>query len=122
MGGAEVGIPHLSPILIATPTNWRSESLSPDVQAQIVGLHRDGINAADGWALFWYARNSLFFSQQMEGHKRCLLVIYAKPVDDPAYLSAILRKLGIECGSLTEMTSRRLHRQSVDKASRSACA
>lgn len=114
--GVEKGVPHLSSILRADPNNWRSQHLSEDVRVRIHQLHREGITDVDGWALFWYARNSLFFSQQLQSHRRCRLLNYEKLVSDPTTMNSILAQLGLQFDS-PEFHSvlNELHHDSVNK-------
>ncbi len=93
--GEEQGIPHLKPILTGNQRNWRSEKLPSNVREEILSLHDQGISQVDAWALFWYARNSLFFSQKLHTDPRFILMKYQKLVTTPSYLSSALMKLNL---------------------------
>ncbi len=93
--GEDQGIPHLKPILNSNQKNWRSEKLSSNVREKIISLYKQGISSTDAWALFWYARNSLFFSQKLHLDPRFILMKYQKLVTSPSYLSSVLMKLNL---------------------------
>lgn len=94
--GETTGIPHLKPILTNNQNNWRSEKLSDDIREQIKSLHKDGISNVDAWGLFWYARNSLFFSQDLQNNPKFVLLKYEKLVTSASYLSSGLKKIEID--------------------------
>lgn len=84
--GEENGIPHLKPIIAANQTNWRSELLPPEVQSKILSIYKNGINGADAWGLFWYARNSLLFSQELQKDRRVVILKYQDLVSSSEYI------------------------------------
>lgn len=84
--GKENGIPHLKPIIMASQTNWRSQLLAPEVQSKILSIYNNGITGADAWGLFWYARNSLLFSQDLHKDKRIVILKYQNLVSSSEYI------------------------------------
>ncbi len=94
--GDQAGFVQLLPILHGTGT-WREERVGSDVVEKVRELAKPGMPLADGCALFWFVRNSLFFEQGLEGHPRMVPVSYEKLVSDPAYLGKRLALVGIGC-------------------------
>jgi hypothetical protein len=64
--GLENGINDLRPIVEGQPQNWRSENVS-EYTKQIVRKHfSEDMNPYDAAALFWFARNRLFFEMDLD--------------------------------------------------------
>jgi len=59
---AGTGLRDLRPIVDDDRTNWRAENLDPAAARVVRDLYREDLGPHDVAALFWYARNSLFFS------------------------------------------------------------
>jgi len=90
--GTDIGFNDISPILKRENTNWRMEGLS-DETAQLITNHADSANPADAAALFWYARNSLYFQQDLTRDSRVFLCKYENLVTNPAeQIAEIYRK------------------------------
>jgi len=71
-------------ILEWDPEDWRVEKLAlPDFQA-VKALYRPDMEAHDAAALFWYARNSLFFSRAFDRDERVKLCLYDDLVTWPS--------------------------------------
>ncbi|MFH2052593.1 MAG: sulfotransferase domain-containing protein [bacterium] len=81
--GERNGFDDLEPILRADGGDWRAENLDPAEVEIIRGLHRPDMPPHDAAALFWYARNSLFFSQGLDGDDRVRACSYDDLVTDP---------------------------------------
>ncbi len=64
--GRDNGFRDLEPILAGDGSDWRYQNLDTDIVATIRELHADGLTPEDAAALFWYARNSLYFSNRMD--------------------------------------------------------
>ncbi|MCC6456096.1 MAG: sulfotransferase domain-containing protein [Caldilineaceae bacterium] len=67
------------------PNDWRPEHL-PESVVQIVREHfSEEMNSHDASALYWYVRNSLFFSRRLDSDPRVMLckyeVLAASPVE-----------------------------------------
>ena len=93
--GADNGIRNLMPMLAREPRNWRSEGVSDRVHALIDRFFDPQMNPRDAAALFWYARNELYFEQELESHPRVLLLRYEDFVRDPvAPLGEVYSRLG----------------------------
>lgn len=61
---------------------WQTERISPEVQAVVNAVGAD-LSQAEGAAMFWYARNQLYFEQDLAHDPRVLLVQYEQLVQDP---------------------------------------
>lgn len=93
--GTRNGISNLAPMAAGDPDNWRSAGLSADVATLIRRWYDPDMNPNDAAALFWYARNALFFEQGLQDDGRVRLLHYATFVADPvAEMGAIYAWLG----------------------------
>lgn len=90
--GGDVGHGDLEPILGADASDWRAEKLAEEDRSRIGELYRDDLPGHDAAALFWYARNSLFFSNGFSTDPRVVpcrygdLVTRPGPVMEAAYM------------------------------------
>jgi hypothetical protein len=82
--GRDQGIKDLRPIVLQEPHNWRSESVSEETRQTIGRFYDEGMNPCDAAALFWYARNQLFFEQGLNHHPRVIICRYETLVRRPA--------------------------------------
>lgn len=82
--GKQNGIDDLRPIINGETDNWRSEACS-DTTRNIVRKHfSESMNASDAAALFWYARNRLYYEQDLFRNNHAMLVEYELFVKNPA--------------------------------------
>jgi hypothetical protein len=81
--GEDVGARDLAPIIAYDESNWRCERLSRDVVEMIREFASRKLTPADSAALFWYARNSLFFSEGLDSDRRVILCRYEELVSNP---------------------------------------
>jgi hypothetical protein len=79
--GKNNGIEDLRPIVEGDPANWRSEGASPHVREVVKKHFSEDMPKHDAAALFWYARNSLFFDLNMKDNPRIMMCRY----DDLVY-------------------------------------
>jgi hypothetical protein len=81
----DVGINALKAIIEREPSNWRSEKVSDRVYSIISKHYSDEISPYDASALFWFARNQLFFDLDLENNPRVFMCRYedlaAHPVE-----------------------------------------
>lgn len=75
--------------------DWRGERVSKEVFETVRELARTPLNEQEGAALFWYARNALFFEQHLAEDPRVLLVRYDALVAEPDRFSAIFEHIGL---------------------------
>jgi hypothetical protein len=81
--GLKNGINNLRPIVDGQSQNWRSENVS-DYTKQIVRTHfSEDMNPYDAAALFWYARNSLFFQMNLDANKNVMICKYDNLINNP---------------------------------------
>jgi Sulfotransferase domain len=79
----ENGFTDLHPILKRSAGNWRSQNMAEiDIRA-IESVYSDNMDPHDAAALFWYARNSLFFSRKYVDDPRIALCCYGEMVTKP---------------------------------------
>lgn len=83
--GTHNGIDDIRPIVQGIANNWRSEGASAEVRATVAEHFSEEMNPYDAAALFWYARNMLYFDQNLEQDSRVMLCNYRdlvlKPLD-----------------------------------------
>ena len=63
--GERNGIDNIRSIVNEEPDNWRSEFVSPLVRETLAQHFDENMRPLDAAALFWYARNSLFFDTEL---------------------------------------------------------
>jgi hypothetical protein len=74
---------NLEPIVRGQSDNWRAE-LVPDDVRELIGRHYSpDMNPSDGAALFWFARNRLFFDLELARDGRVMPLRYEDFVADP---------------------------------------
>jgi hypothetical protein len=81
--GLDNGHRDLAPILAGDKADWRAEHLAEEDVQKIRGLYSPDLGSYDAAALFWYARNSLFFSRGLVDDDRVLLCRYGDLVTRP---------------------------------------
>jgi len=90
--GEANGLDDLKPVLENDSSDWRAQHLSPRIRDIILEHAEGGLSPWDAAALFWYVRNSLFFSRgydDMSGIRTCRysdLVTRPREVMAAAYL------------------------------------
>lgn len=87
--GERNGFDDLEPILAGDATDWRAEHLAPADAAQVRRAAAGPLGAHDAAALFWWARNSLYFSLGLVSDPRVALCRYEDLVTSPA---AVMRR------------------------------
>jgi hypothetical protein len=93
--GERNGIDDIRPIANNDVNNWRSENVSDHTRSIIQTYFSEDMPPNDAAALFWYARNQLFFEQKLDGNSRVLLVRYSDFVTNPTEtMSRIYKYLG----------------------------
>jgi hypothetical protein len=74
--GRQNGIRDLEPIVAGRVDDWRAEAVADEVRSLLARHFDQRMNPYDAAALFWYARNSHFFRQDLDREPRVLLVEY----------------------------------------------
>ena len=82
--GIRNGIDDLRPIVNEEEGNWRSEACSDATRNTIRKYFSESMNPRDAAALFWYARNRLYFEQELFRDNRVMLMEYENFVRNPA--------------------------------------
>jgi hypothetical protein len=94
--GPDHPIQQLQPIVEERPGDWRSEGLSLLSRENIRSRFSVELDPLDTSALFWYARNRLFFDQNLVQDERVYLCRYEELVGDPwVEMNRIYRFLGL---------------------------
>jgi hypothetical protein len=95
--GARNGVDNLRPIAAGDPHNWRSEGASRSVQELVARHWSADMNPHDAAALFWYARNQLFFDLELANHPAVMLCQYEYLTQHPAaFMRRIYDCVGID--------------------------
>jgi len=71
-------------LLSGETDDWRAQGLDPSDQAAVARLYRATMAPEDAAALFWFARNSLYFSRGFDRDDRIRLCLYDDLVADPS--------------------------------------
>jgi hypothetical protein len=80
--GERNGIDDIRPIAQDSPDNWRSEKVSDYTRSVIREHFSEEMSIYDAAALFWFARNQLFFDQNLDTNPRVLPVRYRDFVNE----------------------------------------
>ena len=93
--GRSNGVDDLRPIAQGDPANWRSSHASDEVKRVARHYFSENMPALDAAALFWYARNSLYFDMDLPNHAQVMISRYEDMVHDPrTQLREIYRFVG----------------------------
>ena len=74
--GSNNGLRNLSYIVDEVPNNWRSARVSENTSVIIKKYYSETLSEQDAAALFWYARNILFFERGLQNDQRVLICKY----------------------------------------------
>lgn len=87
--------------------SWRGERIPDAIQAQITALATDDMPDEAGAALFWYLRNTFYFSLALDADPRVTLLRYDDLVRDPvATLAPVLAHLGADAGQAETLAAK----------------
>jgi len=86
--GRNTGHKDLAPIIAGDAANWRAEKLAESDRDIIRDLYSPEMDPHDAAALYWYARNSLFFSRGFHADGRIMACRYSDLVIRPAEIMA----------------------------------
>jgi Sulfotransferase family len=87
---------NLEPMVREKSDNWRGELVPEDVRDLIARHYSPDMNPFDGGALFWFARNRLFFDLELASDERVMPLKYEDLVTDPERsLRRLYRHAGI---------------------------
>jgi len=86
--GQDTGHRDLAFIIAGDSTNWRAEKIAESDRDIIMGLYSPDMDPRDAAALYWCARNSLFFSRGFDSDDRVKTCRYSDLVTRPAEIMA----------------------------------
>ena len=93
--GVDSGVNNLRPIIKRDTSNWRAERVSDHVRETISKYFAEDMNPYDAAALFWFARNSLYFDLKLHENPRVILCRYEDFVVEPEkYTRSIYQQIG----------------------------
>ena len=96
--GTRNGVDNLRPIVAGDAHNWRSAGASRTVQELARRFWSEDMNPNDAAALFWYARNQLFFDLDLANHPAVMLCQYEYLTQHPsAFMRRIYDFVGADC-------------------------
>jgi hypothetical protein len=112
--GQRNAIDNIRPIAAGDTHNWRSAGATPLVRQHVSRFFSESMNPNDAAALFWFARNQLYYDLELAAHGSVMLCRYEHLAMDP---SALMRRVygfaGAECPDLSH--TRQVHSGSVSK-------
>jgi Sulfotransferase domain len=112
--GQRNAIDNIRPIANGNTHDWRSAGASPAVRAHIARFYSESMSPNDAAALFWFARNQLYYDLELPGRAEVMLCRYENLTADPA---AVMRRIyefsGVACPDLSH--TRQVHAGSVTK-------
>ncbi len=82
--GAEIHRTNLEPLVAGSEDSWRSEKSSEEVRAAVREHYRPEMSPVDGGALFWWARNRLYFDQGLDVRPDVAALSYERFIASPA--------------------------------------
>jgi hypothetical protein len=81
--GIRRGIKDLRPIVENETNNWRAEKVSESTRETVSKYFSETMSPNDAAALFWFARNSLFFELGLDQNPNVMVCIYDYFARDP---------------------------------------
>jgi hypothetical protein len=117
--GVHNGERNLRLMLTNDPPNWRAEVVPASTRAVLEEHYAPDMSPYDAAALFWWARNRLFFDLGLDGRPDVFLCEYEALVAAPR---EVMRSIYEFCGldPPARDTTRRIHSQARDRGSSSA--
>ena len=114
--GRSNGIKDLRPIVENQHRNWRSENVSDHTRAIIRRYFAEEVEPLDAAALFWFARNRLFFELNLNKQPNVMLCRYEDLVQDPA---GVMRQIYdyVDRSYPGDQITKDVHAQSIGKGS-----
>ncbi len=90
--GAENSVANINAIVQNNTNDWRTENVSDRVREVVTKHFSTGMNPYDAAALFWFARNSLFFELGLDINQRVMICKYEALSAQPAPLTQQIYK------------------------------
>jgi hypothetical protein len=96
--GVRNAVANIRPIAAGDAHNWRSAGASAAVRELTRKFYSESMSPNDAAALFWLARNQLFFDLDLAHDPAVLLCQYDHLTQHPAeFMSRIYRFVGVDC-------------------------
>lgn len=112
--GPRNAIDNIRPIATGDPYNWRSLGASAAVRECVSRFYSESMSPNDAAALFWFARNSLYYDLNLAARPEVMLCRYEHLTHDPvAVMRRIYRFVETDCPDLAHTAQ--VHSQSVRK-------
>lgn len=112
--GPRNAIDNIRPIAAGDPHNWRSAGASASVRELIRAHYSEDMSPNDAAALFWYARNRLYYDLELAARPEVMLCRYEHLAMDPtAVMRRIYEFVELPCPDLTHTAQ--VHAASVSK-------
>jgi hypothetical protein len=115
--GPRNAIDNIRPIAAGDTHNWRSAGATPAVRGHVARFFSESMNPNDAAALFWFARNQLYYDLELAARDEVMLCRYEHLTTEPA---AVMRRIygfaGVTCPDLSH--TRQVHSSSVSKGKR----
>ena len=80
----------LQPYCDHDSTDWRSRGASEETRETVIRLMNEGLSSLDAAALFWWARNQLYFDQQLWRDGRIRILRYERACNCSEEVAAAL--------------------------------
>lgn len=112
--GPQNAIDNIRPIVKGDRYNWRSEGASQAVRDVVQRYFSEDMNPNDAAALFWYARNMLYFDLNLAARSDVFLCRYEHLVQEPEHvMRSIYEFLEQPCPDLSHTAQ--VHSASLQK-------
>jgi len=112
--GTQNAIDNIRPIANGDAHNWRSAGATPAVREHIGRFFSENMNPNDAAALFWFARNHLYYDLELAAHGDVMLCRYEHlATEPPAVMRRIYDFAGVACPDLSH--TRQVHSSSVSQ-------
>ncbi len=86
----------LEPLCTNDEMDWRCRGASKETRATVINLMNEELSPLDAAALFWWARNQLYFEQHLWRDERIRLIRYERACNCPeALVEALCDYVGI---------------------------
>lgn len=112
--GARNAIDNIRPIATGDLHNWRSAGVSSLVRECVRAFYSESMKPNDAAALFWFARNRLYYDLELPARSEVMLCRYEQLTTDPA---AVMRRIyefiELPCPDLAHTA--RVHSTSISK-------
>jgi hypothetical protein len=112
--GPRNAIDNIRPIAVGDTHDWRSAGASAAVRAHVAKFYSDTMSPNDAAALFWFARNQLYYDLELQSRAEVMLCRYEHLAAEPAALMRqVYEFVGVNCPDLSH--TGQVHAESVTK-------